>query len=118
MMVEHSYHKNRFSVKKARDFLLWIASVSTLFNSFRLTMKNDEIRLLLLVSLCVIFCEAFQLSMMGTKRGKGSLKQQLNDESRKLSSRGVNALNDGKGQEITGVTIPMEGKVLTRNEIT
>eukprot|EP00546_Thalassionema_frauenfeldii_P012109 CAMPEP_0178917528 /NCGR_PEP_ID=MMETSP0786-20121207/13296_1 /TAXON_ID=186022 /ORGANISM="Thalassionema frauenfeldii, Strain CCMP 1798" /LENGTH=188 /DNA_ID=CAMNT_0020591087 /DNA_START=81 /DNA_END=647 /DNA_ORIENTATION=+ len=59
--------------------------------------------------------EAFTL-MMGTRRGKGSLKRSLDPSSLgdKGSSRklkGANALNNGRGQEITGVSLPSEGAI-------
>eukprot|EP00547_Thalassionema_nitzschioides_P000124 CAMPEP_0194212340 /NCGR_PEP_ID=MMETSP0156-20130528/12117_1 /TAXON_ID=33649 /ORGANISM="Thalassionema nitzschioides, Strain L26-B" /LENGTH=168 /DNA_ID=CAMNT_0038940139 /DNA_START=116 /DNA_END=622 /DNA_ORIENTATION=+ len=53
---------------------------------------------------------------MGTRRGKGSLKRSLDPSSlgdkgsdRKL--KGANALNNGRGQEITGVSLPPEGAI-------
>ena len=49
--------------------------------------------------------------MMGARRGKGGLKQNL-EGTNAFSSKGVNALNGGKGQEITGVTLPAEGALL------
>jgi len=48
------------------------------------------------------------------KRGKGSLQKALDGAdsiSRKKKSNSVNSLNQGKGQEITGVTLPAEGKI-------
>lgn len=60
--------------------------------------------------------------MMGARRGKGSLQRSLDDtnensfsnrikkSSSSKSQRGaMNALNGGKGQEITGVTLPAPG---------
>ena len=58
---------------------------------------------------------AFTLVMMGARRGKGGLQRNLEDTNNKSSSsnktkRGaMNALNGGKGQEITGVTLPAPG---------
>mmetsp|Transcript_14306 Transcript_14306/g.20150 ORF Transcript_14306/g.20150 Transcript_14306/m.20150 type:complete len:204 (+) Transcript_14306:191-802(+) len=57
--------------------------------------------------------DAFTLVMMGARRGKGSLKNRINDD----SSKGINnnsnnkSMNAGKGQEITGVTLPTQGQV-------
>ena len=53
-------------------------------------------------------CQALTLVMMGARRGKGGLKQNLED-AKTFSSKGVKALNGGRGQEITGVTLPAEG---------
>lgn len=53
-------------------------------------------------------CQALTLLMMGARRGKGGLKQNLED-TKTFSSKGVTALNGGRGQEITGVTLPAEG---------
>jgi len=53
---------------------------------------------------------AFTLVMMGAKRGKaGNLKRSLDDSNGKTS--GVQGMNKGRGQEITGVTLPREQKI-------
>mmetsp|Transcript_16893 Transcript_16893/g.41156 ORF Transcript_16893/g.41156 Transcript_16893/m.41156 type:complete len:199 (-) Transcript_16893:38-634(-) len=55
--------------------------------------------------------EGFQLVMMGRRGGKkGTLKQQLSGEGvSKKKANSPNSLNEGRGQEITGVTLPAEG---------
>jgi nitrite reductase/ring-hydroxylating ferredoxin subunit len=63
--------------------------------------------LFLLLSECII-CSPFTLVMMGARRG-GNLKRRLNNDSKKSSS--VSSLNKGRGQEITGVSLPAEGSV-------
>lgn len=50
------------------------------------------------------------------RRGKGDLKRALSGKDGQSTKRGKNqdptaALNDGKGQEITGVTLPSEGMI-------
>lgn len=50
---------------------------------------------------------SFSIVMMA-RRGKGNLKKGLDDAPKQSSS--VSNLNQGKGQEITGVTLPTEGK--------
>ena len=61
--------------------------------------------------------EAFTLVMMGARRGKGSLKKTLDGDSTPRSQGGgsnavsTRSINKGKGQEITGVTLPAPGKV-------
>lgn len=50
--------------------------------------------------------ESFHMVMMA-RRGKGGLKQNLEDTGKKR--KGVGSLNQGKGQEITGVTLPANG---------
>ena len=57
-------------------------------------------------------CQGLTLVMMGARRGKGGLQQNL-DDARTFSSKGVKALNGGKGQEITGVTLPAEGALVS-----
>mgnify|MGYP007080217515 CR=1 FL=1 len=59
---------------------------------------------------------SFQLVMMGAKRGKGTLKKTLDGGTagQPTSSR---SLNKGKGQEITGVTLPADGKNMKSNWI-
>ena len=52
--------------------------------------------------------DGFSLVFMA-KRGKGNLKRSLLEEDNSGSKKGVASLNRGKGQEITGVTIPEEG---------
>jgi nitrite reductase/ring-hydroxylating ferredoxin subunit len=54
--------------------------------------------------------------MMGSRRGKGGLKKSLDPKSTgdKLTSQEktpMNALNNGLGQEITGVTLPADGTI-------
>jgi nitrite reductase/ring-hydroxylating ferredoxin subunit len=51
---------------------------------------------------------SFNLVMMG-RRGKGNLKKSLQGES--VSKRKVDAVNQGKGQEITGVSLPAERSI-------
>lgn len=61
--------------------------------------------------------DGFSFVLMGRGRGKGSLKRALNDEGSSRSKkkrRGQDptaSMNDGRGQEITGVTLPAEGMV-------
>lgn len=69
--------------------------------------------LLMLLVFVVSSVESFNLVMMA-KRGKGNLKRTLDGEgsvSKKKSGSGMNALNQGKGQEITGVTLPANGQI-------
>ena len=48
-------------------------------------------------------------TLYGSRRGKGgNLKRNLDDDSR--GAPGVKSINSGRGQEITGVTIPEKGK--------
>lgn len=55
---------------------------------------------------------SFSLLMM-VKRGKGSLKKTLSGENSVSKKKGnsINSLNQGKGQEITGVTLPAPGMI-------
>jgi len=48
---------------------------------------------------------------MGTRRGKGGMKI-TDGSSKKLTSEKskISSLNNGRGQEITGVTLPAEGE--------
>ncbi len=54
------------------------------------------------------------MTMMGARRGRGSLKDSLDDSGSKgkfkSEKSAVASLNQGRGQEITGVTLPAEGK--------
>lgn len=66
-------------------------------------------------------CCAFSLVMMGSRRGKrGGLQKSLDPassgdkfvkSSKKSKSSPMNQLNNGKGQEITGVTLPADGNI-------
>jgi hypothetical protein len=69
-----------------------------------------------LVIVSVLFCQnavnSFNLVLMGARRGKGDLKRSL-DSSDKPTKKGkdaVKSLNRGRGQEITGVTLPADGR--------
>ena len=53
--------------------------------------------------------DCFCLVMMGTRRGKGNLKRRMEDDS--AISNKVGSLNQGRGQEITGVSLPASGKI-------
>lgn len=72
-----------------------------------------EALLLLLVLASTTY--AFSLVMMGSRRGKGVLKKSLDPKSSgdkwvaPQSKSPMNSLNNGRGQEITGVTLPAEG---------
>eukprot|EP00550_Attheya_septentrionalis_P012684 CAMPEP_0198302820 /NCGR_PEP_ID=MMETSP1449-20131203/56564_1 /TAXON_ID=420275 /ORGANISM="Attheya septentrionalis, Strain CCMP2084" /LENGTH=201 /DNA_ID=CAMNT_0044005289 /DNA_START=42 /DNA_END=647 /DNA_ORIENTATION=- len=61
----------------------------------------------LIVSNTSCYCSAFTLVMMGRRRGKVGDKKLT---SQKQSSP-IKSLNGGKGQEITGVSLPAEGTV-------
>ena len=70
---------------------------------------------LLLLLVLVASCQAFSLVMMGARRGKGDLKRSLDPNAvggKKGSIKGTNALNSGKGQEITGVSLPADGELV------
>jgi hypothetical protein len=51
---------------------------------------------------------SFNMVMMA-RRGKGVLKKDLDDDSG-TKPGSISSLNKGKGQEITGVTLPASGK--------
>lgn len=59
---------------------------------------------------------AFTLEMMGARRGKGELNQRIVGDALPSSSNSlknpksvISSLNQGRGQEITGVSLPSEG---------
>lgn len=61
-------------------------------------------------------CSAFSLVMMGSRRGKGGLKKSLDptssgDKMAATKRTPTNTLNNGLGQEITGVTLPADGTI-------
>ena len=62
--------------------------------------------------LCAGMASSFSFVLMA-KRGKGSLQKALDgaDSLSKKKANSVNSLNQGKGQEITGVTLPAEGGI-------
>jgi len=59
--------------------------------------------------------DGFTLEMMGTRRGKGNLRKSLDPYSmgdqQSTSQDKVNGMNAGRGQEITGVTLPLNGEM-------
>ncbi len=79
---------------------------------------NIAIRAILLIQLLASLMhesDGFSFVLMGRGR-KGNLKRALSDKSNpaKLRKKGGDptaSLNDGKGQEITGVSLPAEGMV-------
>lgn len=67
-----------------------------------------KILLMLLLGLSLsLAVEGFSVVFMA-KRGKGGLKRNLDDDDKATEAK---AANGGKGQEITGVTMPADGKV-------
>mmetsp|Transcript_26888 Transcript_26888/g.59018 ORF Transcript_26888/g.59018 Transcript_26888/m.59018 type:complete len:204 (-) Transcript_26888:1594-2205(-) len=69
--------------------------------------------LCLLLSFGSYGVDGFSIVLMG-RRGKGDLKRALSGNDGQSKKRGKNqdptaAMNEGKGQEITGVTLPAEG---------
>jgi nitrite reductase/ring-hydroxylating ferredoxin subunit len=67
--------------------------------------------LFLALALTLTHVNSFSLVMMAARKGRGNLKKSLQGESvsKKKNANPTNALNQGKGQEITGVTLPAEG---------
>lgn len=68
-----------------------------------------QIAVLLLAALCSTV-SAFNMVMMG--RPRGNLKRSLDSEpekEKKMTSGSLRSMNQGRGQEITGVTLPAEG---------
>jgi nitrite reductase/ring-hydroxylating ferredoxin subunit len=79
-------------------------------------LRSFPISVILLFVGSLTVSSAFTLVMMGSRRGKGGLKKSLNPNSTgdKLTppkKTSMNSLNNGKGQEITGVTLPAEGSI-------
>ncbi len=73
---------------------------------------------LLLLAIATIFTyeiQAFTLTMMGSRRGKGGMRITDGSTSKKKLKNSaksqINSLNQGRGQEITGVTLPAPGNV-------
>ena len=54
--------------------------------------------------LLIMLCSSFTLEMMGRK-GKGSLKKNLDSLSNSKRPTTTKSMNQGRGQEITGVTL-------------
>ena len=72
-----------------------------------LRLRQAILTVLCVLSLSVQCSTAFSIVFMA-KRGKGSFKS-LDDDDSNPKSSGV--LNRGRGQEITGVTLPAEGRL-------
>jgi hypothetical protein len=63
---------------------------------------------------CLAICDVDSFSFLLMGRRKGGLQKTLLDENGKginknPSAAAINSLNQGKGQEITGVSLPAEG---------
>lgn len=56
---------------------------------------------------------SFSLIMMGTRRGKGGMKIDVASSSKSINSpkSQIASLNNGRGQEITGVSLPAPGNI-------
>jgi len=73
--------------------------------------------LLLAVFTATLLCcsqqhvDCFHMVMMA-RRGKGNLQRSLDDSGGSVGKKGMASLNQGKGQEITGVTLPEEVRML------
>jgi hypothetical protein len=65
---------------------------------------------LLVCSISIVLTDGFSMVMMA-RRGKGSLQRSL-DTDDMGGKKGVASLNKGKGQEITGVTLPLNVSVV------
>jgi hypothetical protein len=75
---------------------------------------NWKLILLTLLGTIVSRNAAFQLVMMGSRRGKGvGLKRSLDSttigDKKSTQGKSAKSLNQGRGQEITGVTLPTNG---------
>jgi nitrite reductase/ring-hydroxylating ferredoxin subunit len=70
-------------------------------------MKQTSRWLVLTVFLLFEHASGFSLVMMGVRRGKGGLKRNLDSD----TPKNAGAMNQGKGQEITGVSLPAPGKI-------
>ncbi|KAL7571729.1 hypothetical protein ACA910_002828 [Epithemia clementina (nom. ined.)] len=65
----------------------------------------------LLLILCATI-DGFNIVYLAKRGGKGNLKRTLNDNVDGSNKKaGVKTANQGRGQEITGVTLPLEGEV-------
>lgn len=76
--------------------------------------KISTLTLLILLATECSLSSSFTLVMMGARRGKGNLKKRLDDSS--SSKPSTASLNQGRGQEITGVNLPTEGKPSESNK--
>ena len=77
------------------------------------TTSSSTGRLLLLLLLATtVVVDSFHIVYMGARRGKGGLKENLDGSSSSKKGgkqQSAKSLNKGKGQEITGVTLPADG---------
>lgn len=79
-------------------------------------MKVGLIGTIIVAWMTLLEVSSFSLVMMGGRRGKGGLRRSLDPSSvgdrKSMSAQDkINRMNNGKGQEITGVTLPENNKV-------
>ena len=70
--------------------------------------------LLLLLLTLLASCEGFSVLFMGKRGRKGNLQRTLSDEE---STKPGRVPNQGKGQEITGVSLPMDVSMMYTTEV-
>ena len=72
-----------------------------------------SLSLFFIVSFVLSGGDAFSLVMMGRRGRKGNLKRTVDgsSSSSSVSSKNVNSINQGRGQEITGVTLPATNQI-------
>ena len=77
----------------------------------RLTFHPVIFLLICVWCLCVETSSGFSVLFLA-KRGKGGLKRVLNEEDTATTTpKSSRSFNQGRGQEITGVTLPADGRI-------
>ena len=113
-------HSVQWTVMLGDDRVITLSLLCSLLHCFKqypqflrtnqVKMVSKSILLLvILVTNDYVFTSSFSIVMMGARRGKGNLKKGFADDSGSKSNSSPASLNNGKGQEITGVSLPAEG---------
>ena len=72
---------------------------------------NQLLLLLCIWSLVVETTTSFSIVFMAKRGKKGGLQRTLNDDESGKTPKSSRSFNQGRGQEITGVTLPADGRI-------
>ena len=101
-----------FSSTHLLHFQLRLQHKRVLYHYHIMLRRNQLLlSLLCLASFAVETSTGFSVVFMARRGKKGNLKRTINDEASTDAPKSSRSFNQGKGQEITGVTLPADGRI-------